>query len=182
MPVRLSNKKKCPKNKVINPKTGRCVKKSGRIGQLIVKKSRNIKKSLGKNIKKQRVSKQKKQKSRRQKGGELEIVPGVEYKITFMPYLVDSDGDEKKIDFNLDIVVDWWDEWLCGLALVHSVTEFYVYNNYDSVIINIMFTENGLDWTENGGLQDFLNPEPDSLVIDGYYVRVRNMNIMENPF
>ena len=36
----LLSEKKCPKDKILNPKTNRCVNKKGKIGQLLLKKQK----------------------------------------------------------------------------------------------------------------------------------------------
>jgi len=43
--------RKCPQGKIINPKTGRCVKKDGRIGKQIVRKSHKSSRKSPKSMK-----------------------------------------------------------------------------------------------------------------------------------
>ena len=54
---------KCPKGKIINPKTGRCVKKNGKIGKEIVRKSRKSTRKTRKSTRKSRKSTRKTRKS-----------------------------------------------------------------------------------------------------------------------
>jgi len=42
---RKSKSRKCKEDKILNPKTGRCVKKSGKIGRMLLKKSKSKRKS-----------------------------------------------------------------------------------------------------------------------------------------
>ena len=55
-PKKLSSEKKCPKDKILNPKTNRCVNKKGKIGQLLLKKQKKSSRKLYKKLSKKLTS------------------------------------------------------------------------------------------------------------------------------
>ena len=184
MPSRVSNKKKCPKSKLVNPKTGRCVKRSGRIGQSILKKSkRHIQTKSSKKLTKLRKT---------QKGGadNVELDENTEYIITLRPVITDKDtGVAKELrDIDMDKVVNWWANWLQRKVDLGEIRDFSL-NDLDNeglVSFNITFTEFGVinfsmemydDKGIDVGLDDFMIDGLDELFDVTYCMSYQDLDM-----
>lgn len=150
--------KKCPKGKICNPKSGRCVKLKGRLGRKLAKR-----KSKSKSRRKSRSKR--KSKSRRKS-------PPVFKNYKKLPKEWSKNiKDENLVDMYLYIYSYWRYLREVGLFLWKNATH-YVYTNFKSIKSDIFYegiTEEDLEeWSigldrsmyqAEGDLENKLNPE-----------------------